>query len=205
MHDKVVTLFTNITGRRYALVVAFVVVALGVTGVVRHTSKPADQHLPEPEFEEFALEAAEPTEIHIPKLSISAPFSAPLGLLDSGEIEVPEGYEEVAYYKYGPTPGEIGPAVVLGHVDSVDGPAVFYSLGQLQKGDPIEIYREDGTVATFIVTALERHSQDEFPTEKVYGSLDYAGLRLITCSGTYDKDELRYSHNLIIYARLFEE
>ena len=148
------------------------------------------------------LGEAEPTRILIPTLDFEAPFSEPLGLEDSGEIEVPDDYVSVGYYKNGPTPGEIGPAVVLGHVDSFKGPAVFYSLGQLEVGDEVNIEREDGSIATFAVTEIERNSQGDFPTEKVYGKLDYAGIRLITCSGVYDKEKLRYSHNLIVYGKL---
>lgn len=148
------------------------------------------------------LSASQPNTISIPKINVKAPFEAPLGVMSSGEIEVPEGYESVAYYEYGPTPGELGPAVVLGHVDSREGPAVFFSLGQLEEGDEITIDREDGTSATFAVTKLERHAQDGFPTAEVYGDLPYAGLRLITCTGIYDRNEFRYTHNLIVFAKL---
>lgn len=151
------------------------------------------------------LPKSNPLTITIPKLNLSAPFEDPLGVDASREIEVPDGYDTVGYYKYGPTPGELGPAVVLGHVDSVDGPAVFYSLGQLEEGDEIEIEREDGTTAVFEVTNMERHLQSGFPTEQVYGNIDHAGLRLITCSGTFDKGIQRYSHNLIVFAELKRE
>lgn len=151
------------------------------------------------------LPKSNPLTITIPKINLSASFEDPLGVDASREIEVPEGYDTVGYYKYGPTPGELGPAVVLGHVDSVDGPAVFYSLGQLEVGDEIEIEREDGTTAVFEVTNMERHLQSGFPTEQVYGNIDHAGLRLITCSGTFDKGIQRYSHNLIVFAELKRE
>lgn len=150
----------------------------------------------------LSLPKATPMKIRIKKANIEANFEAPLGLKESGEIETPESYETVAYYKYGPTPGEIGPAVVLGHVDSFEGPAVFFSLGQLTEGDQIDIERVDGTIATFAVTSMERRPQRDFPTASVYGDIPYAGLRLITCTGIYDHGELRYSHNLIVYAAL---
>jgi hypothetical protein len=155
-------------------------------------------------YEVTSLQGSEPIRMVIPAAGIDASFTNPLGLFDSGEIEVPEGVEEVGYYKYGPTPGEIGPAVVLGHVDSKAGPAVFYSLGELTPGDEILIEREDGTTAVFVVEKLERHEQSGFPTEKVYSDLTYAGLRLITCSGVYNNSSERYSHNLIVFARLKE-
>ncbi len=151
-----------------------------------------------------SLEVSLPKRIVVPRARIDAPFTSPLGILESGEVEVPAGYEEVGYYKYGPTPGEIGPAVVLGHVDSFAGPAVFYSLGALEPGDEIFIEREDGSTAVFSVERLERHLQAGFPTKEVYGDLSYPGLRLITCSGVYDNGQARYSHNLIVFARLKE-
>lgn len=149
-----------------------------------------------------SLPAAQPLQLKIPKLNITAPFETPLGLTETGEIAVPESYDKVAYYMHGPTPGEFGPAVVLGHVDSYEGPAVFFSLGQLTIGDEIVIERTDGTTATFAVTEMERRPQTDFPTAKVYGDVSFAGLRLITCTGIYDHDELRYSHNLIVFAQL---
>lgn len=148
------------------------------------------------------MSIAEPVSLKIPAINVDASFSEPLGLEKSGEIEVPKDYVSVGYYKNGPTPGEIGPAVVLGHVDSVKGPAVFWSLGQLKEGDEVMIDRADGTTATFAVTAVEKNSQSDFPTEKVYGKINFAGLRLITCTGVYDHNKLRYSHNLIVYGKL---
>lgn len=153
---------------------------------------------------ELVLQASTPVHLRIPTVGIAAHFEKPLGLQNNQEIQVPEAYETVAYYKHGPTPGELGPSVILGHVDSYKGPAVFYSLGQLQEGDTIEIDRDDGTTAIFAVDRLERHMQSGFPTKQVYGDLDYAGLRLITCSGTFDRGIQRYSHNLIVFARLVD-
>lgn len=151
------------------------------------------------------LEPAEPVQLRIPRLGIKADFSQPLGLTDTNQSEVPNDYDSVGWYKFGPTPGELGPAVVLGHVDSYTGPAVFFSLGQLQAGDEIFIDRTDGSTATFIVTELERPEQNEFPTKKVYGDIDHAGLRLVTCSGTFVRGKQRYTHNLIVYAKLVGE
>lgn len=148
---------------------------------------------------------ADPMKIRIPSVNIEADFEGPVGLNKDQTIGVPDSYEEVGWYMYGPKPGELGPAVVLGHVDSYQGPAVFYALGQTEVGDTVEIEREDGSVATFEITRLDRRSQSDFPTAEVYGDIDYAGLRLITCTGTYDHGTLRYSHNLIVYAKLTED
>ena len=153
-------------------------------------------------IEGTAMKRSEPTRIIIPKIKLEAPFSDSLGRASSGEVEVPKDYVSVGYYKNGPTPGQLGPAVVLGHVDSYKGPAVFFSLGQLAVGDEITIERADDTTVTFAVTEMERNSQSDFPTAKVYSNLNYAGLRLITCTGIFDKGKQRYSHNLIVYAKL---
>lgn len=145
-----------------------------------------------------------PTLLRIPKLALEASFESPLGLNDDGTVEVPDTYTKVGWYKHGATPGEVGPAVILGHVDSVDGPAVFYSLGKLEKGDTVEVTREDGTVATFVVEETVRYAQDDFPTERVYGATEGRALRLVTCTGTFNKGTQRYSHNLVVYATLKE-
>jgi Sortase domain len=145
-----------------------------------------------------------PTVLRIPALDLQVDFTSPLRLADNGEVAVPEVYDRVGWYEYGPTPGELGPAVILGHVDSYEGPAVFFSLGQLKVGDSIYISREDGQEAKFEVALLERYAQNAFPAAKVYGDIDHAGLRLITCSGIFDRGTKRYTHNLVVYARLVE-
>ena len=152
----------------------------------------------------LVLQASEPTILEIPKIKLETTFAAPIGLNPDNTAEVPDSYTQVGWYKHGPTPGELGPAVILGHVDSYQGPAVFFSLGQLEEGDDIYVTREDGSKAHFMVTRLQRNSQSDFPTADVYGDIDHAGLRLITCSGTYDRGVQRYSHNLIVYAELVE-
>lgn len=150
----------------------------------------------------YVLPESEPTQLRIPSVGIEADFEESLGLQDNGEIEVPERYDTVGWYQYGPTPGELGPAVVLGHVDSYEGPEIFYDLREVAVGDEVVIERADGSTAIFEVTRIEEHAQSGFPTEKVYGDIDHAGLRLITCSGTYDHGTERYSHNLIVFAEL---
>lgn len=146
-----------------------------------------------------------PVRLVIPKLKLDTTFVPPLGLLPDRTVSVPDSYTEVGWYSGGVTPGEIGPAVILGHVDSVDGPAVFYSLGQLVVGDEIEITRADGTVAKFLVTKLERHPQSNFPTIDVYGPTESSELRLVTCTGIFDHGKQRYSHNLVVYGKLLTE
>jgi sortase (surface protein transpeptidase) len=164
----------------------------------------SEQNKPTTTIEGPILAKSAPIRLRIPSVSIDAPFTAPLGLETNGEVAVPDSDTEVGWYKHSPTPGEVGPAVILGHVDSKTGPAVFFYLGQLDEGDDVFVDRTDGTTAHFKVESLERPKQSEFPTEKVYGNINYAGLRLITCSGIYLKGTQRYTNNLVVYARLIE-
>lgn len=146
-----------------------------------------------------------PTRLRIPKINIDSAFVSPLDLETNGEIAVPSSDTKVGWYKHSPTPGELGPAVILGHVDSYIGPAVFFSLGQLKEGDDIFVDREDGSTAHFQVATLEKPKQSDFPTKRVYGNINHAGLRLITCTGLYLKEKQRYTNNLVVYARLVDE
>ncbi len=150
----------------------------------------------------YALSRELPVRLQVPKLGIDTTFVPPLELDAVGAITVPDSYEEVGWYKLGASPGEIGTASILGHVDSYEGPAVFFPLGQLAAGDQIIVTRADTTEAIFEVEYLERYPQDEFPNEKVYSATPYPSLRLITCSGVYQKGVQRYTHNLVVYARL---
>lgn len=153
-----------------------------------------------PAKQEF-LGRSEPVHLRIEKVGIDAPFIA-LGLKNDGTMQTPSDGKTVGWYRYAPTPGEIGPAVVAAHVDTKAGPAVFARLDELSPGDMFTIERADGSVATFAVTELKEFSQNNFPTEEIYGNLDYAGIRLITCAGTFDRKAKRYSHNTIVFGKL---
>ena len=147
------------------------------------------------------LASSRPVRLIIPKLHIDAPFEI-LGLNSDKTVGVPKEYTTVGWYSGSKTPGEIGPSVILGHVDSYKGPAVFFFLGRLEKGDQFTIERSDRSKALFEVDSLERYPQSDFPTDKVYGPIGFAGIRLITCSGKYDHDTKRYSNNLVVYGHL---
>jgi sortase (surface protein transpeptidase) len=145
-----------------------------------------------------------PTRLVIPDLNLDVEFEAPLALNEDGTVGVPKAYTTVGWYNGSPTPGELGPSVILGHVDSYKGAAVFYNLGKLVPGDTFSVVREDGSEPLFVVEKVERYKQSEFPTLLVYGPIDHPGIRLITCSGTFNKGAQRYSHNLVVYGRLVE-
>lgn len=117
-------------------------------------------------------------------------------------MDPPRRFDVVGWYTGAPPPGEPGPAVLAGHVDSRSGPAVFFRLRDLTPGDPIEIERGDGTRVTFVVTRTERHPKDAFPTEEVYGGSDVPVLRLITCGGEFDARSRHYRDNVIVFAEL---
>lgn len=129
-----------------------------------------------------------------------------LGRTAEGALETPEPgphYNDAAWYRHSPTPGELGPAILLGHVDSAsDGPSVFFRLGQLRRGDRVSVTRADGSVATFEVDEVRRYPKDAFPTELVYGDIDHAGLRILTCGGPFDEVSGHYLDNIVVFASL---
>jgi sortase (surface protein transpeptidase) len=125
-----------------------------------------------------------------------------LGLENDGSMEVPPGACPVGWYDRSPTPGQIGPAVLAGHVDWAGQHGAFFGLKELRPGDWIVVDRADGTQVTFEVDRVERHAKDDFPTDEVYGDIDHAGLRLVTCGGAFDEDSGDYLDNVIVFASL---
>lgn len=197
--------------RHYLTVMAFAVVAIVVALGIYFSnsqnevvSEPVQEVVTATTSESVAFARSAPSRLRVPAIELETTFEAPLGLNDDQTIEVPDSYTEVGWYKLGPTPGEIGPAVILGHVDSYEGPAIFYDIRDLKEGDEIFVDREDGTTAVFEVVKKEQYSQNNFPTELVYGPTLGAELRLITCIGIYSHGTQRYSHNLVVYAKLKE-
>ncbi|WP_344667955.1 class F sortase [Catenulispora yoronensis] len=149
------------------------------------------------------LAPATPTRVRIPAISVNAPLT---GLaLDSGRhlAAPPESNRNLAgWYSDGTSPGVVGTAVIAGHVDTPAGPAVFYSLGILKKGDAVDVDRADGQTAVFTVDAVEAYDARAFPDEKVYGAAARAELRVITCGAGFDKRHNRYLGNVVVYAHL---
>jgi len=106
------------------------------------------------------------------------------------------------WYDKSPTPGEIGPSIIDGHVDNYETISVFWRLRELKANDEVDVTRTDGSVAKFKVTALQSFDQANFPTKEVYGNINYAGLRLITCGGTFSTVTGHYDHNTVVFASL---
>jgi len=142
-----------------------------------------------------------PVAIRIEAIGASAPVD-PLGLNADGTLEVPTDYSRAGYYTGRSMPGAIGPAIIVAHVDSKTGPAVFYRLRDLKPGDEVTVTRADGTEVVFVVDRLEQHLKNAFPTEAVYGPTPDATLRLITCGGSFDASAGHYRDNTIAFAHL---
>jgi sortase (surface protein transpeptidase) len=149
------------------------------------------------------MSRALPVRISIPRIKVDAPVE-PLGQNADGTVEVPTLTRPnlAGWYRYGPTPGQKGAAVVLGHVDAHRHRAVFFRLGSLHRGDRIQITRQGGSVATFVVDSVVAVAKDRFPTASVYGKTKYPALRVVTCGGRYDRTTMHYLSNVIVYAHL---
>jgi len=147
---------------------------------------------------------SEPTHLDIPAIGIRTTV-IPLGLNPDGTVQVPplQPDSPVGWYRPLASPGEAGAAVLLGHVDSADnGPAVFYRLGQLNRGDQVRVSRADGSVAVFTITSVAEYPKSRFPSAAVYGRTDHPSLRLITCGGIFDTVTGSYRDNIVAYADL---
>ena len=155
--------------------------------------------------ETLLLPESAPVSLDIPKIGASSDL-LDLGLNSDGTIETPPIDEKVSHagwFDQSPEPGTLGPAILLGHIDSARyGPAIFYELGSLVPGDTVEVTRADGTVAIFAVDGVREYQKDQFPTLQVYGNLDHAGLRLITCGGVFNDNTGHYESNIVVFASL---
>jgi sortase (surface protein transpeptidase) len=143
-----------------------------------------------------------PVHISIPGIQVTADITK-LGLNKDGTVEVPEDPDDAGWYRNGPMPGEPGSAVILGHVDSKVGPAVFYRLKDLDPGDQIAVGLDSGSVAHFEVTQVAHYAIEDFPRHKVYaGTPDRPALNLVTCGGKYDREAGGYQSNVVVYTTL---
>ena len=151
------------------------------------------------------LPRSKPVTLDIPSIGVHSDVQY-LGQTADGALETPAPgprYNDAAWYRYSPTPGSLGPAVLLGHVDSAaEGPSVFFRLGELQPGDRISVTRADESIATFVVDEVHSYAKDDFPTERVYSDIDHAGLRVVTCGGAFDDATGHYLENIVVFASL---
>jgi len=149
------------------------------------------------------LKASVPVALSIPAIGVRSAVQR-LGQAADGSVEVPAPgprYDQAGWYRYSPTPGSLGPSVIVGHVDSAaNGPSVFWRLGSLHPRDIVRITRADGSVAVFAVDDVRRFRKSRFPSKLVYGNTDHAALRLITCGGPIEGGH--YRDNIVVRASL---
>jgi hypothetical protein len=140
-----------------------------------------------------------PVTLTIPLIGVRTGLMS-LGLTADGALQVPSKTTVAGWYTGSPRPGAIGTAVIVGHIDSLTGPGVFYRLSELRAGDRVYIRRADGSTVEFRVTAVQSYLKAQFPTEAVYGATPGAQLRLITCGGAFDYSTGHYLSNTVVYA-----
>ena len=151
------------------------------------------------------LKRSVPIAITASRIRVKAAHLVQYGQDAQGAIAIPAATASTpaGWFTGSPTPGQVGPSVIVGHVDSAAaGPSVFYHLAELRPGDRIEVTRADHTVAMFSVDSVETYVKAQFPTLQVYGNIDHAGLRLITCGGPFNAAKGHYEDNIVAYAHL---
>ena len=142
-----------------------------------------------------------PVALRIPAIDVSVSLST-LGLNPDKTVQVPTKFQEPGWYRLGPTPGQVGSAVILGHVDDKEGPAVFYRLKSLRAGDKVEVSLASGLVVHFVVTKVATYLKAQFPARLVYASRGYSALSLVTCGGQFDNRAGSYLSNVVVYTTL---
>jgi sortase family protein len=146
-----------------------------------------------------AAPVASPVSLTIPLIGVKTSLIR-LGLASDGSMQVPSSTTVAGWYAGSPRPGGVGSAIIVGHINSVAGPGVFFKLPRLHAGDRVYVTRADGTTAQFRVTSVQTYLKDQFPTQSVYGPTPDAELRLITCGGAFDPATHHYLSNIVVYA-----
>ena len=146
-------------------------------------------------------DAPAPVAIVIPDLSIDQAM-IPLGVTADRRLEVPSEWMDIGWWQSGPAPGEAGGAVIAGHVNGDGKPAVFAELPTLEVGAEVDVRREDGSVATFVVRSKEQFPKDDFPNERMYTFEGPSFLHLVTCGGAFDTRSGHYDDNIVLFAEL---
>ncbi len=151
-----------------------------------------------------SLQRSLPVYVDIPAIGVHSELLR-LGVTANGTIRVPSIYTqagEAAWYRYSATPGQIGASVIDGHVDTYQGPGVFFRLGALHPGDRVDVTLADGITAVFNVTGVRQYAKNHFPAKTIYGATGYAALRLITCGGAFDYSTRNYLSSTVVFASL---
>jgi len=174
---------------------------VGTDGATRRgtgTPTPAAAALVVPDLPAEQRVAA-PVRVQIPAIGVSTGLER-LALASDGSLRTPRDPGRAGWFEGGPRPGEVGPAVVVGHLDSVSGPAVFWRLSRLRPGDRISVSAADGARHDFAVRRVRLVPQDGFPSDLVYAPTPAHALRLITCGGSYDHVQGHYRSNVVVFA-----
>ncbi len=142
-----------------------------------------------------------PTSVEIPAIGVRSTLAS-LRLDAHGVLQAPRNPQQAGWFSAGPVPGDRGPAVIAGHLDSFTGPAVFLRLSQLRPGDLIVVHRSDGVTVNFRVLTTQKYAKNAFPSQAVYGPVPVAALRLITCGGAYNHATARYPDDVVVFAQV---
>jgi Sortase domain len=183
-----------------------VVAGYSLTAAARTPARPSSVPVPPgravtPVWLATVQQTARPVWLTIPAIGVRAAVQE-LGLNADGTLQVPASTTVTGWYSGSPRPGAVGSAIIVGHVDSRAGPAVFFWLRTMRPGERVYVRRADGTLAVFTVTSVQMYAKDRFPTAAVYGPVPDAELRLITCGGVFDASLGSYLSNVVVYARL---
>lgn len=154
------------------------------------------------ELNSNTLARSRPVRLTIASIGVDTHTIVALGKQPDGSLQVPARFDTPGWFTAGPAPGQLGPAVLAGHVDSTTGPGIFYRLGALRPGALVLITLADGSTARFTVDRVVSYPKNHFPTLAVYGATPRAELRLITCGGQFDHRTGHYLNNTVAYAHL---
>jgi sortase (surface protein transpeptidase) len=190
---------------RVAVVLALLTLATAGCGGGQASPAPPVAHAPKTSPSAAVNATATPTatsrpvRVAIPAIGVDSPL-IDLGLQADGSLQVPATGFPAGWFTGGPVPGEPGPAVLAGHVDWGGSPGVFYRLRDVVAGDLITVTRKDASTVAFRVSRVAKFAKNAFPTKAVYGDLDHAGLRVITCGGAFDHRARSYVDNIVVFA-----
>jgi sortase family protein len=151
------------------------------------------------------LDPSRPERLTIPSIKVEAPI-LDVGLATDGSVAVPplKRHNEAGWFDGGPTPGQFGPALIVGHADTKSGPSVFYDLPKLKPGQRVEVLRADHSVAVFEINSVEHFDKGKLPVQRVYGDYSRPSLRLMTCGGQWVGGKTGYQDNIVVFASLVD-